>query len=64
METWRESEMSNDEGKRGATRAVRNLGRVTRWGFKLAHGTASWFWGLALDVWYWVVNVLMDLITG
>jgi hypothetical protein len=56
--------MTDSGGKKGATRAVRNLGRATKWGFKLAQGTASRFWGIALDVWYWVVNILMDLITG
>jgi hypothetical protein len=40
------------------------LGRATRWGFKLAQGTASRSWGFALDVWYRVVDILMDLITG
>jgi hypothetical protein len=56
--------MSNNGGKQGATMAVRNLGRAIRWGFKLAQGVASRSWGLALDVWYWVVGILMDLVTG
>ncbi len=60
--------MKQDEhehgGKQGATMAVRNLGRATRWGFKLARGTASKAWGFALDVWYWVMEILTDLMTG
>ncbi len=60
--------MKQDEderwGKQGATVAVRNLGRATRWGFKLARGTASKTWGFALDAWYWVVDILADLMTG
>ncbi len=54
----------HEAGKQGATRAVRNLGRAAKWGIKLAQWTASRFWGFALDVWYWVVDILMDLITG
>jgi hypothetical protein len=57
-------EMTDSKGKQGATRAVRNLGRATRWGFELAQGRASRLWGLALDVWYWVMDFLMDLMTG
>ncbi len=64
METLREIEMTGNGGKQGATRAVRNLGRALGWGFKLAEETASKLWEFALDVSYWVVDFLMDLIMG
>ncbi len=56
--------MSDNERKQGATRAVLNLGRATKWGFKLAQVTASRLGGFVLDVWYWVVDILIDIITG
>lgn len=40
------------------------MGKATKWGLKLAQGIASRSWGFALDVWYWVMDILKDLIAG
>lgn len=38
--------------------------RVALFPFRLAWSIVGWAWGLCLDIWYWVIDMISDLITG
>jgi hypothetical protein len=51
-------------GRQDATGAVRNSAKALRWGLKVLVDVLSWAWGLALDLWYWILDLMGWVVSG